>query len=59
MDIGVIYRSIAFILLIVSAVKDARKTKEALKASGKIALTVFPVLFLIFIFMGEATYASS
>jgi len=52
MDIGVIYLLIAFILLILSAVKDTKKTKQALKASGKIALTVFPVLFLIFILMG-------
>jgi len=52
MRIGPIYLAIAFILLILSAVKDIRKTKLALKASGKIALTVFPVLFLIFILMG-------
>jgi uncharacterized membrane protein YraQ (UPF0718 family) len=52
MDIGVIYLVVAFILLILSAVKDIKKTKQALKASGKIALTVFPVLFLIFILMG-------
>jgi len=52
MDIGLIYLSIAFILLALSAVKDMKKTKQALKASGKIALTIFPVLFLIFILMG-------
>lgn len=52
MDIGIIYLSVALILLVVSAVKDTKKTKQALKASGKIALTVFPVLFLIFILMG-------
>jgi uncharacterized membrane protein YraQ (UPF0718 family) len=52
MDIGIIYLAIAFILLILSAVKNIKKTKQALKASGKIALTVFPVLFLIFILMG-------
>ncbi len=52
MDIGIIYLAVAFILLILSVVKDTRKTKQALKATGKIALTVFPVLFLIFILMG-------
>ncbi len=52
MGVGVIYLSIAFILLIISAVKDKKKTKQALKVSGKIALTIFPVLFLIFILMG-------
>jgi hypothetical protein len=52
MDIGIIYLAVAFILLVLSAVKDATKTKQALKASGKISLTVFPVLFLIFILMG-------
>lgn len=52
MDIGIIYLLIAFILLIFSAVKSPEKTKQALKATGKISLTVFPVLFLIFILMG-------
>lgn len=52
MDIGIIYLLIAFILLILSALKDIKKTKQALKVTGKIALTVFPVLFLIFILMG-------
>jgi len=51
-DIGAIYLSVAFILLILSAVKDSRKTKQALKASCKIAWNVFPVLFLVFILMG-------
>jgi len=49
MDIGIIYLAVAFILLILSAAKDIKKTKQAIKATGKIALTVFPVLFLIFI----------
>lgn len=52
LDIGMIYLILALILLIVSALKDMQKTKKALKVTGKIALTVFPVLFLIFILMG-------
>lgn len=52
MDVGIIYLLVALILLIFSAVKDIKKTKEVLKVSGKMALTVFPVLFLIFILMG-------
>lgn len=52
MDIGVIYLLFAFILLIISTLKDTKKTIQALKATGKIALVVFPVLFLIFILMG-------
>jgi uncharacterized membrane protein YraQ (UPF0718 family) len=52
MDVGIIYLLIAFILLFLSAVKSPEKTKQALKAAGKISLTVFPVLFLIFILMG-------
>jgi len=45
MDVAIIYLAIAFILLILSAVKDTRKAKQALKATGKIALTVFPRAF--------------
>jgi uncharacterized membrane protein YraQ (UPF0718 family) len=52
MNIGVLYLSIAFILLLLSAVKDLKKTKQALKVTGKIALIVLPVLLLIFILMG-------
>ena len=52
MNIGIIYLLIAFILLILSVVKSPEKTKQAQKAAGKISLTVFPVLFLIFILMG-------
>jgi uncharacterized membrane protein YraQ (UPF0718 family) len=52
MDVGIIYLAIAFILYIVSAVKDIKKTKQALIAFGKILLTVLPVLFLVFILMG-------
>lgn len=52
MDIGIIYLLFALILLIFSAIKDMKKTKHALKATGKIALTVFPVLIFIFILMG-------
>ena len=39
MDIGIIYLAVAFILLVLSAVKDTKKTKQALKATGKIALS--------------------
>lgn len=52
MDIGIIYLAVAFIFLILSAIKDIKKTIQALKATFRIALTVFPVLFLIFILMG-------
>lgn len=52
MDVGIIYLLVASILLILSAIKDLKKTRDALKVSGKMALTVFPVLFLIFILMG-------
>ncbi|MCD6331072.1 MAG: permease [Thermoplasmata archaeon] len=52
LDIGMIYLILALILLIVSTLKNPQKTKKALKVTGKIALTVFPVLFLIFILMG-------
>ena len=52
MNIGIIYLGVAFLLLVLSAGKDIKKTKQALKAAGKIALTVFPVLFFIFILMG-------
>jgi len=49
---GTIYLLIAFILLLISALKDFSKTTKVLKVTGIIALTVFPVLFLIFILMG-------
>lgn len=52
MDVGSIYLIIALGLLILSAFKDIEKTKKACKVTGKIALTVLPVLFLIFILMG-------
>jgi len=51
-DVGVIYLILAFMLLLISFFKDNQKTKNALKVTGKIALTVFPVLFLIFVLMG-------
>lgn len=51
-DAGTIYLAIAFILFLVSAVKDIKKTRQALIAFGKILLTVLPVLFLVFILMG-------
>lgn len=52
MDIGIIYLVVAGILLLISTMKDPQKTKNALKVTGKIAITVLPVLFLIFILMG-------
>ncbi|MBC7320674.1 permease [bacterium] len=52
MDAGNIYLLIAFLFLLISALKDREKTKRALKVTGKIALTVLPVLFFIFILMG-------
>jgi len=52
MDVGSIYLIVAFGLLILSAFKDIEKTKKALKVTGKVTLTVLPVLFLIFILMG-------
>lgn len=52
MSSELIYLLIASFLLLLSAIKDIKKTKEALKATGKIALTVLPVLFFIFILMG-------
>lgn len=52
MDVGSIYLIVASGLLILSAFKDIEKTKKALKATGKVALTVLPVLFMIFILMG-------
>jgi len=52
MNVGLIYLLIASLLLLLSAVKDIQKTKEALKVTGKIALTVLPVLFFIFTLMG-------
>ena len=60
MDVGIIYLAVAVALLILSTVKDSKKTVQAFKATGKIALTVFPVLFLIFILMGVvSTFISS
>jgi len=55
MYIGIIYLSIAFLFLIFSAIKDIRKTKQALKVSGKMALSIFPVLIFIFILMGAVS----
>jgi len=51
-DVGTIYLLVAAGLLIASAVKDPAKTKKALAVTGKVALTVFPVLLLIFVLMG-------
>ncbi|MGQ9534397.1 MAG: hypothetical protein ACUVTF_04075 [bacterium] len=52
MNIGIIYLGVAFLLLVLSAGKDIKKTKQTLKVTGKIALTVLPMLFFIFILMG-------
>jgi len=51
-DVGTIYLLVAAGLLIASALKDRAKTKKALAAAGKVALTVLPVLLLIFVLMG-------
>jgi uncharacterized membrane protein YraQ (UPF0718 family) len=52
MDVGDIYLIIALFLLLVSFFKDKGKTREVLKVVYKTTLTVFPVLFMIFILMG-------
>ena len=52
MNIGLIYITVAAILMVLSFVKDRNKTKKALITTGKIALNVLPVLFFIFILMG-------
>jgi uncharacterized membrane protein YraQ (UPF0718 family) len=52
MDVGSIYLIVAFGLLLLSAFRDIEKTKKALKVTGRVALTVLPVLFMIFILMG-------
>ncbi len=36
----------------ISLIKDTGKTKKAFVTSAKVALTVFPVLFMIFVMMG-------
>lgn len=52
MDVGSIYLIVAFGLLLLSAFRDIEKTRKALKVTGRVALTVLPVLFMIFILMG-------
>jgi len=52
MDAGTIYLLIAVVLILISAIKNMDKTKQALIASWKIALTILPVLFFIFVLMG-------
>ncbi len=52
MDVGDIYLIIALVLLFISFLKDKGKTREVLKVVYKTTLTVFPVLFMIFILMG-------
>ena len=44
MDVGSIYLIVAFGLLLLSAFRDIEKTKKALKVTGRVALTVLPVL---------------
>jgi uncharacterized membrane protein YraQ (UPF0718 family) len=51
-DAGTIYLIVAFLLLLISALKDINKTKKALVAAAKISLNIFPILFLIFTLMG-------
>jgi uncharacterized membrane protein YraQ (UPF0718 family) len=52
MRAGLVYLSIAFGLLAVSYGRDRRKTKEALRATGKILYTILPVLIFVFVLMG-------
>jgi uncharacterized membrane protein YraQ (UPF0718 family) len=52
LDVGNIYLLIAAGLLIASLIKDPAKTKRALAVTGNVALTVLPVLLLIFVLMG-------
>lgn len=52
MDVGDIYIIIALFLFFLSFLRDKRKTREVLKVIYKTSLTVFPVLFMIFILMG-------
>jgi uncharacterized membrane protein YraQ (UPF0718 family) len=52
LDSGTVYLLIAGILFILSLLKDPEKTKKAFINSGKVALTVFPVLLMIFVLMG-------
>jgi uncharacterized membrane protein YraQ (UPF0718 family) len=51
-DVGTIYLLIAGSLLLISTLKDRQKTKKALMVSLRMALMVFPVLFLVFTLMG-------
>ena len=51
-DAGTIYLLVAAGLLIASTSKDRAKTKKALLVAGKVALTVLPLLLLIFVLMG-------
>lgn len=52
MDVGNIYLVIAAGLLVFSALKSKEKTKKALMVAGKSALTVVPVLIVVFLLMG-------
>lgn len=54
MDIraGQIYLILALGLMVISYTKDKEKTKEALKATGKILYTIMPVLIFVFVLMG-------
>jgi hypothetical protein len=51
-DVGTMYLLIAGTLLAISTIKDRQKTKKALLVSLRMALMVFPVLFLVFTLMG-------
>ncbi len=52
MDVGNIYLIIAAGLLVFSVFKSKEKTKKALIVAGKSALTVVPVLVVVFLLMG-------
>lgn len=52
MRAGLVYLVIAFGLLSASYLKDKQRTKETLKATGKILYTIMPVLIFVFVLMG-------
>ena len=55
MDIGNYYIIVALILLVLSYIKDKKKTLKALNSILKISLNVLPVIFFIFVVMGLIT----
>lgn len=55
MDIGNYYIIVALFLLVLSYIKDKKKTLKALNSILKISLNVLPVIFFIFVIMGLIT----